>query len=183
MTPGILSLQGGFEAHGRSLERLGFKTLYVKTIDDLKGCDKLILPGGESTVMIKLLRQNNMLIPLKKRISLGMPVFGTCAGMVLLSSGVKGMNQETLGVMDFKVIRNGYGRQISSFETTLYWQGEPLKVPFIRAPKVDDLGSAVEVLINHRGSPVLVRQGNYLAASFHPELSDNDELHRYFLEM
>jgi len=119
---GILALQGGFDAHRRSIERLGQKSILVRSRDDLQRAEALIIPGGESTVMIQLLRRLDLLDPLKKRIQSGLPVFGTCAGMILLSSGIYGKKQETLNVMDFLVLRNAYGRQSESFEAELHWK-------------------------------------------------------------
>jgi len=183
---GILALQGGFEAHRRSLERLGRESSLVKTPEDLEGADSLIIPGGESTVMIRLLKRLDLLEPLKERIRKGMPVFGTCAGMIMLSSGIDGLEQETLGAMDFRVLRNAYGRQTESFEAELEWEegsGKEPPVPavFIRAPMITGLGKDVDVLIRYEDHPVLVRQGHCLAASFHPELTDSPVVHSYFL--
>jgi len=179
--PGILSLQGGFEAHGRTLERLGASPVYVKTPEQLNQVDRLIIPGGESTVMMKLLERQNMTRLLMERIDQGMPVFGTCAGLILLSSGVIGMNQPTLKAMDIQVERNAYGRQSASFECTLPWQSKKIPAVFIRAPRILKYSKEVEILIQHEETPVLVRQKNCLAASFHPELMEQDDLHRYFL--
>jgi len=187
-SPGILALQGGFEAHSRSLDRLGFSPVLVKTKTDLETVNCLFIPGGESTVMIRLLKNYDLLDPLKERIRDGLPVFGTCAGMILLSSGIEGMDQETLGIMDIRVRRNAYGRQIDSFETELSWlnkgagrQDERIPAVFIRAPRITYAGRGVDVLVEHEGSPVLVRQGACLAASFHPELTDSLEVHRFFM--
>jgi 5'-phosphate synthase pdxT subunit len=181
-SPGILALQGGFAAHKRILIQMGYFPIEVRTPSDLDKVDRLILPGGESTVIIKLLKRTGLLESLQRKIQKGMPVFGTCAGMILLSSGVEESSQPTLSAMDFTVERNAYGRQIASFETTLDWQGIPLPALFIRAPQIRKTGKAVNVLIRYEETPVLVRQNNCLAASFHPELTDSRKVHRYFLE-
>ena len=187
MSPGILALQGGSEAHSRALIRLGLSPVFVRTQNDLFSVDcSLFIPGGESTVMLRLLRSFDLLDILKKRILEGLPVFGTCAGMILLSSGIDGMDQETLGIMDYRVRRNAYGRQIDSFEADLIWrrdhdQNETVPAVFIRAPRITSTGPDVEVLMEFEGAPVLVRQGSCLAASFHPELTDSISVHRYFL--
>lgn len=180
--PGVLALQGGFAAHKKTLENLGYSPVLVRNNKDLDRIDRLIIPGGESTVMIRLLNRYGLKDPLLRRIRSGMPVFGTCAGMILLSSGISDSNQETLGLMDFHVKRNAYGRQIASFETELTWEGIHVPALFIRAPQICKYGSDVEVLLRHEESPVLVKQDRLLAASFHPELTDSKEFHKYFMD-
>ncbi|MCK5201863.1 MAG: pyridoxal 5'-phosphate synthase glutaminase subunit PdxT [Spirochaetales bacterium] len=185
---GILALQGGFDAHRRSIERLGRKSILVRSRDDLQHTEALIIPGGESTVMIQLLQRLDLLNPLKERIQSGMPVFGTCAGMILLSSGIYEKEQETLNIMDFLVLRNAYGRQSESFEAVLHWKDSTKSVMdssipgvFIRAPRVTELGKKVTVLMRFEKHPVLLQQGSCLAASFHPELTASVAVHSYFL--
>ncbi len=180
--PGILALQGGYAAHGQVLKRMGYNPVEVRTPEDLKKADCLILPGGESTVMIKLLKRCGLFIPLKRSIQEGMPVFGTCAGMILLSSGIEGLAQPVLSAMDCRVRRNAYGRQIDSFEAQLNWGKHSIPALFIRAPQVSSTGKDVEILIRFENSPVLIKQGKRLAASFHPELTGSDLVHRYFME-
>ncbi len=180
---GILALQGGFRAHAAVLQSLGRDTLLVKSAEELERCERLVLPGGESTAMIRLLGRSSLRDALVRRVREGMPVFGTCAGMVLLSAGVCGHDMHTLGLLDCRVKRNAYGRQIASFEASLSWEGRSFPGVFIRAPRVGELGDGCRVLISFEGDPVLVRQENILAASFHPELSGDSALHRYFLEI
>ena len=145
------------------------------------------MPGGESTTMIKLLKRFEMWEALRNRIEDGMPVLATCAGMILLSKKIENVvNQDSLGVLDISVKRNGYGRQINSFEVDLQIDEigpEPFRAVFIRAPKIESIGGEVRVLTSYDGSPVLVRQNNMLAASFHPELTGDLRIHRYFLKM
>ena len=180
--PGILALQGGFAAHGQVLKRIGYDPVEVRTPEDLNKVDCLILPGGESTVMIKLLKRCGLLIPLIRNVQGGMPVFGTCAGMILLSSGIEGLDQPVLSAMDYTVRRNAYGRQIDSFETELNWGENSLSALFIRAPQVCRTGEDVDILVQYENRPVLLKQGNRLAASFHPELTGSNLVHRYFME-
>ncbi|MDC7241654.1 MAG: pyridoxal 5'-phosphate synthase glutaminase subunit PdxT [Spirochaetales bacterium] len=181
MAVGILALQGGFDAHRKTVESLGFEAFSVRSAEELERAERLIIPGGESTVMTRLLRRFGLLTLLRERIAAGMPVFGTCAGMILLSSGVAGSDQETLGAIDIEVARNAYGRQSESFETPLNWGSQILPALFIRAPRITYRGKGVEVLVSFEDAPVLVRQGSCLAASFHPELTGYKSVHRYFL--
>jgi 5'-phosphate synthase pdxT subunit len=184
-TIGVLALQGGYEAHQKSLVRLGSFTRYVRVPEDLEGLDGIILPGGESTTIGKLMDRYKLLEPLKEKILNGFPVFATCAGLILLSEEVVGRTQHQLGVLNTTVDRNAYGRQIESFETTLEVKlQERTKIPaiFIRAPRITHFGKHVETLAIFEGSPVMVRQNNILAASFHPELTDSDKVHSYFLQ-
>ena len=186
MKIGVLSLQGDFHKHGGHLGRLGIEAVYVRTRDDILSIDGLIIPGGESTTMGKLLVDFGLDIPLMQRLNLGLPVFGTCAGMILMAKEIVGRKQFSLKIMDISVERNAYGRQIDSFEAefehTLPLQGL-LHGVFIRAPRIARVAPEVEILARFENYPVLVRQGQYLAASFHPELTENLELHRYFLSM
>ncbi len=180
---GVLALQGGYEAHRLMLTRLGEPAGLVRTPEDLSGVDRLILPGGESSVMYRLLKRFGLFDPLKNKINQGMPVFGTCAGLILLSDRVRGSDQPCLSAMDMTVERNAYGRQVESFEDTLIWENGRFPGLFIRAPKVVDWGKDVEILCEHDDSPVLLKQHNCLAASFHPELTGDDSIHNFFLQM
>jgi 5'-phosphate synthase pdxT subunit len=168
---GVLALQGGYEAHKKSLVKLGSFARYVRVPEDLDGLDGIILPGGESTTIGKLLVRYNLLEPLKLKILDGFPVFGTCAGLILLSQEVVGKAQHILGVLDSTVNRNAYGRQIESFETTLNVkiQGST-RIPaiFIRAPRITHFGKDVETLAIFEGTPVMVRQGDILGSQFPP---------------
>ena len=180
--PGILALQGGFEAHRKILLKLGYTPILVKTLEDLNKVNSLIIPGGESTVITKLLHRFGIFDFLIERIHQGLPVFGTCAGMILLSSGVENSNQSTLSVMDFIVRRNAYGRQKESFEIPLKWDGNQFSGLFIRAPEICCKGEKSTVLLSYNGKPVLLQQKKCMAASFHPELTGFKEIHRYFYE-
>ena len=184
---GVLALQGAFAAHERALTRLGAVTRQVRTATDLASVDALVMPGGESTTMMHLLATNELFEPLAARLAAGMPVFGTCAGMILLATEVLDgrAGQRSFGAIDIAVRRNGYGRQVDSFEDDLDVVGldESFHVVFIRAPKVERIGDDVEVLARHRGVPVLARQGNVLVASFHPELTDDLRLHGLFVSL
>ncbi len=184
---GVLALQGAFQAHQAVLDRLGARTRQVRTPADLAGVDALVMPGGESTTMSRLLHTAELFDPLAERLAAGMPVFGTCAGMILLAAEVLDgrPDQRSFAAIDIAVRRNGYGRQIDSFEHEVDVDGldAPFHVVFIRAPKVERTGPGVEVLARHDGVPVLARQGRVLVASFHPELTDDDRLHAMFLAM
>lgn len=190
--PGILALQGGFDAHSRSLQRLGVEPILVRTVNDLQKAGSLIFPGGESTAIFRLLRRRNLLDPLRERIREGMAAYGSCAGMILLSDSIDGIYQETLGAMGIRVLRNAYGSQLDSFETELQWKqsgyssenqlAPSLEGIFIRAPRIVGWDDTVEVLMEYDGSPVLVREGKLMASSFHPELTDSSDIHRFFLE-
>jgi len=184
-TVGVLALQGAFAAHAAILEPLGAATVEVRTSEQLSTVDALVIPGGESTTISMLLERSAMLEPLRERIAGGLPVFGTCAGMILLSTEIRDGrdDQHALGAIDLAVTRNGYGRQIDSFESDLEVEGldEPFHAVFIRAPLVERAGDAVEVLATVDGDPVLCRQGSVLVAAFHPELSDDDRIHRRWL--
>ncbi|MDC7218860.1 MAG: pyridoxal 5'-phosphate synthase glutaminase subunit PdxT [Spirochaetales bacterium] len=181
ISPGILALQGGFEAHKKIVENLGYSPLLVKTKEDLDSSHCLIIPGGESTVITSLLERTGLLNPLKEKIEKGFPLFGTCAGMILLSSSVENSSQKTLRAMNYTVIRNAYGRQKESFETELTWENRNFSGLFIRAPKPEKVGSDVKILLQYEDNPILLREKNCLAASFHPELTGFDGIHSYFL--
>jgi 5'-phosphate synthase pdxT subunit len=184
LTIGILALQGAYQAHAQTLRLLGANPRLVKTPEDLVGIDGLIMPGGESTTMLKFLERNDFLAILKTFVE-STPTFGTCAGAILLAKDVEHPAQASLAALDITVERNAYGRQIDSTilrnETTL--EGGPLEMVFIRAPRITRTGPDVEVLANRDGFPVLVRSGHLLAATFHPELSDDTRVHQLFLDL
>jgi pyridoxal 5'-phosphate synthase pdxT subunit len=182
-----VALQGAFREHVRALESCGARTRLVRLPEDLEGLDGLVIPGGESTTMIKLMERMGPSQRLRTCLSEGLPTLGTCAGMIVLaqriSDGIAG--QMSLGVLDIGVRRNGYGRQLESFEAPVEVKGmEAVPFPgiFIRSPVVEDLGAA-EVIAEHEGQPVGVRQRNLMALSFHPELSPDLRLHREFLRL
>jgi 5'-phosphate synthase pdxT subunit len=185
-TIGVLALQGAFALHERTLVELGAATRQVRTPDDLAAVDALVLPGGESTTMSKLLVSSGLLEPLGQRVADGLPVLGTCAGMILLAREVLDgrADQRSLGAVDLVVRRNGYGRQLDSFETDLVVKGlddGPFHAVFIRAPLVEEVGPAVDVLAEVDGHPVLCRQGATTVAAFHPELAADGRVHAQFL--
>jgi 5'-phosphate synthase pdxT subunit len=172
---GVLALQGAFREHVRALRAAGAEVVEVRLPEQLDGLDGLVIPGGESTTIAKLAR----LYGLEEAIrSFARPIFGTCAGMILL-------DRRHLGLADIEVARNAYGRQVASFEADLEFEGDerPFRGVFIRAPRVRDLGSRVEVLAELDGEPVLLRDGTVLAAAFHPELTDDPRIHERFLEL
>ena len=184
---GVLALQGAFAAHAEVVRRLGREPREVRLPPDLDDCEALVMPGGESTTMSKLLETSQLFDPIAKRIADGMPVFGTCAGMILLARTVLDGrdDQRSFDAIDIDVQRNAYGRQVDSFETdlTLHGQAEPLHAVFIRAPRIVRMGADVTVLAEHDGTPVLVRSNTVMAASFHPELTNDDRVHRMFLDL
>jgi 5'-phosphate synthase pdxT subunit len=189
---GVLSLQGDFAAHGQALERAGAEPVYVREPEQLENLDGLILPGGESTTMLKLLNKEGMMAPLAE-FGRRKPVFGTCAGAILMATQVTNPAQESLGLIDLGVERNAYGRQIDSRVVEIDLDaaigsagngGGPgrMEAVFIRAPIIREVGPEVRVLARYNGDPVLVEHGNYLVATFHPELTSDSRVHRYFLE-
>jgi 5'-phosphate synthase pdxT subunit len=184
---GVLALQGAFRAHAQALAELGVAAREVRTPAHLETVDALVMPGGESTTMSRLLTSSGLFDQIKARASEGMPIFGTCAGMILLATEVLDgrPDQRSFGLIDLTVRRNGYGRQLESFETELDVTGldGPFHGVFIRAPLVEAVGDAVEVLAAHDGDPVLVRQGPFMAASFHPELTADPRLHERFVDL
>jgi pyridoxal 5'-phosphate synthase pdxT subunit len=185
---GVLSLQGDFEAHGRALERAGAQVTYVRDAAHLKDIDGLVLPGGESTTMLKLLKLENLLEPLRE-FARQKPVLATCAGVILMARQVTNPQQECLGVLDMAVERNGYGRQIDSRIVELEPSAEfqeragagKLEAVFIRAPIIRDVGPSGKVLVSYLENPVLVEQGRHLAATFHPELTQDFRVHSLFV--
>jgi 5'-phosphate synthase pdxT subunit len=185
MRIGILAIQGDYEAHARMLERLGADYVFVRTPQEAAQVDAMILPGGESSTMLKFLEEEKLEAPLRDLAARGGAFFGTCAGAILLAREVRGPAQASLDLVDVTVTRNAYGRQLSSevrqAETTL--KDTPLEIVFIRAPIIDRIGPGVQVLASERGRPVLVREGKMLIATFHPELTDDATVHEYFLKM
>lgn len=184
MTIGVLAFQGDFQRHFELLFSMGSDVRYVRTADEISAVDGLVIPGGESTTIGKLLSRFGLMEPIRRRIAERMPVFGTCAGAILLAKEIEGSDQDRLGVMDIAVTRNAYGRQIESFEADVEVpsiSGEPVRGVFIRAPIITATGPGVEVLGSFEDRPVVVRQGNLLVATFHPELAGDGRLHAIFL--
>ena len=181
---GILALQGAFEAHAKSLAAVGAEPRLIRNPSQLVGLDGLILPGGESTTFLKHLERDGFFTALTTFVR-DTPTFGTCAGTILLATGVENPPQPSLAALDITVTRNAYGRQIDStiLNTQTSLEGGPLEMVFIRAPRITRIGAKVEVLASRDESPVLVRQGHLLAATFHPELSSDLRIHQLFLEM
>jgi pyridoxal 5'-phosphate synthase pdxT subunit len=183
---GVLALQGAFREHVEALRRLGAEAVEVRLPEHLEGLDGLIIPGGESTAIGKLAVKYGLQEAIARYAESGKPVYGTCAGMILLSDDV-GRDQPLLGLMRVKVERNAFGRQLDSFETGLNIPAlgdEPFPGVFIRAPKIERVGEGVEVLTElEDGTPVAARQGNLIVTAFHPELTDDLRFHRYFLDL
>jgi 5'-phosphate synthase pdxT subunit len=185
MRIGVLALQGDFEAHRKAVERAGAEAREVRTAADLESVDGLIIPGGESTTMLKLLNIEQLFEPLQE-FGRHKPVFGTCAGAILLASEVQSPQQESLGLVDLTVERNAYGRQIDSRIVKLDPEPAagidgPVEAVFIRAPIIRRVGDGVRVLLQYGGDPVLVEHGRHLVGTFHPELSEDSRVHRLFL--
>ena len=187
MKVGVLALQGAFKLHVQALKRLGVEAIEVRTLENFEASQALIIPGGESTTMAFLLESSGIFEALQERSNNGMPILGTCAGMILLSSKITdGRNdQKPLKLIDIEVRRNGYGRQIDSFESDLMVKGFEnfFKGVFIRAPLVESVGENVDVLAELNGQPIMCRQESTIVTSFHPELADDDRIHAEFLEM
>lgn len=183
MRVGVLALQGDFREHQALIRELGHEAVKVRTAEDLEGISGLIIPGGESTAISNLAKSFGMLEPIRQKIASGLPVLGTCAGMILLSEEVEGaiQGQEFFGGLPIKVSRNAYGGQTHSFEGQVEFSGVREKVAFIRAPKIID-SRGTEVIATLHGEPVAVRQGNIWGASFHPEITGAKTLHNLFLE-
>ena len=181
-TVGILALQGDFEAHSKAVARAGARAIEVRTRDEMAQCDGLILPGGESSTMLKLLDYENLLEPLRA-FGEQKPIYGTCAGAILLAKQVSHPAQASLGLMDIDVERNGYGRQIDSRIAKLDTNGDgTFEAVFIRAPIIRRAGAEVNVLAKYNGDPVWAEQGRHMVTTFHPELTDDLRVHRRFLE-
>ncbi len=191
MKVGVLALQGDFREHLATLHTLGAQACEVKTLEQLQSVDALVIPGGESTTMSKLAIAFGLMQPIRTRISDGMPVYGSCAGMIMLANTIQdpASGQESFGGLDIVVRRNAFGRQVDSFEADLAIngiQGAPMRAIFIRAPWVESYSQAVDVLasveVDGASHPVAIQQGKLLATSFHPEISGDNRVHRYFLE-
>jgi 5'-phosphate synthase pdxT subunit len=182
---GILAVQGDFAAHAAMLAGMGIEAAEVRAREDLAGCDGLILPGGESTTQLQFLQEEGLYDAIKKFAAEDKAIFGTCAGAILLATEVKNPLQESLGLLDMTVLRNGYGRQVHSDvvsgPSTL--KKEPMEMVFIRGPIFERVGPGVEVLAEYAGKPALVQKGNILAAAFHPELTNDTTVHQRFLEL
>ena len=182
---GILAVQGDFEAHAAMLARMGVEYVFVRTPRDLEGVDAVILPGGESTTQWKFLVEEGLDKSLQEHSARGGAVFGTCAGAILLAKEVGNPTQQSLGLAEITVIRNGYGRQLASEvrHGATEISPQPIEMVFIRAPIIERVGPDVEVLARSEGQPVLIRQGQILIATFHPELTSDTTVHEYFLRM
>lgn len=180
---GVLALQGDFEAHEKALRRVGAEPVEVRKAEQLRDIDALVIPGGESTTMLKLIDSEAMLQPLRE-FGAAHPVFGTCAGAILVATDVTNPAQESLGLVDIGVERNGYGRQLDSRIAHLTGEGidGDLEAVFIRAPVIRRVGKDAKVLARYAGDPVLVEQGRHLVATFHPELTSDPRVHKLFLE-
>ena len=185
MKIGILAVQGDFEAHAAMLAGLGVEAREVRTPADLEGCAGLILPGGESTTQLQFLQEEGLLDAIREYAAEGGAIFGTCAGAILLATEVKNPAQESLGLLDMTVLRNAYGRQIASDvvsgPSTL--KKEPLEMVFIRGPIIEHVGPGVDIVATYAGKPALVQKGNIMAATFHPELTDDSSVHQRFVRM
>lgn len=182
---GVLALQGDFREHAAMVTALGAEPIEVRLPADLEGIDALIIPGGESTTIGKMAERYGLVEPMRDLINSGLPTLGTCAGMIVLSSATTGADQQVLGVLDVVVERNAFGRQVDSFEELVSVDGldEPIRAVYIRAPWIEKVGAAVEVLAETQGHPVVVRQRNVLATSFHPELTTDTRIHRMLLDL
>jgi 5'-phosphate synthase pdxT subunit len=191
MIIGVLALQGDYAAHAQVLQACGgVEVLPVRDAGALEECDGLVIPGGESTTMSRLCDRYGLWQPLREKITSGLPVFGTCAGLIMLSKNITGGSrnfaQKTLGALDIDIARNAYGPQIESFETELnvpVLGEEPLRVAFIRAPQITRVGAGVEVLARHGEQPVAVRENKIVALAFHPEVVGEARLHRFWLDL
>lgn len=185
MKIGVLALQGAVAEHIRSLQLAGAEAVSVKRVDELGELDGIVIPGGESTTIGKLMRKYDFMDALKQFSALGKPMFGTCAGLIVLAERIEGQEEAHLALMNMTVCRNAFGRQKESFETDLDIQGvpEPVRAVFIRAPLIESVGEGVEVLSVYNDEIVAARQQHLLACSFHPELTDDYRLHQYFVDM
>ncbi|MGO4792199.1 pyridoxal 5'-phosphate synthase glutaminase subunit PdxT [Paenibacillus sp. 2KB_20] len=185
MKVGVLALQGAVAEHIRSVTLAGAEGVPIKKVEQLDCIDGLIIPGGESTTIGKLMRKYDFMDAIRQFSAQGKPIFGTCAGLIVLAERIQGDEEAHLKLMDITVARNAFGRQRESFETDLPVKGieEPVRAVFIRAPLILEVGSDVEVLSTYKDEIVTARQGHLLAASYHPELTDDYRLHQYFVEM
>ncbi|MEE8332106.1 MAG: pyridoxal 5'-phosphate synthase glutaminase subunit PdxT [Acidimicrobiia bacterium] len=182
---GVLALQGDFREHAAMVSALGAEPVEIRLPADLEDIDALIIPGGESTTIGKMAKRYGLVEPMRDLINSGLPTLGTCAGMIVLSSATTGADQHLLGVLDVVVERNAFGRQVDSFEELVSVDGldEPIRAVYIRAPWIEKVGAAVEVLAETQGHPVVIRQKNVLATSFHPELTTDRRIHRMLLDL
>jgi len=182
---GVLAVQGDFAEHLATLRSIGLDGVEIRLPNDLDGIDGLILPGGESTTQLQFLKEEGLEEAIRKFAAADKAIFGTCAGAILLANDVKNPKQESLGLLDMTVLRNGYGRQVHSDvvsgPTTL--KKEPLEMVFIRGPVIERVGPNVEVLAEYAGKPALVQKGRVMAAAFHPELTEDSTVHRHFLDL
>lgn len=187
MRVGVLALQGDFREHVEALQQLKVDTVEVRLPQDLEGLDGFIIPGGESTTIARLLQRYQLTEPLRKRITEGLPVMGTCAGMILLAKEARGLDRPGLELMHITVQRNAFGRQVDSFETDISIQqlgGEPFHAVFIRAPLIQEVHPPAEIVATlEDGTVVAAQEGNMLALAFHPELTEDLRFHRYFLDL
>ncbi|GMX60707.1 pyridoxal 5'-phosphate synthase glutaminase subunit PdxT [Paenibacillus elgii] len=185
MNIGVLALQGAVAEHIRMIEKAGGTGVAVKRTEQLAEIDGIIIPGGESTTIGKLMRTYQFIDALREFSRQGKPLFGTCAGLIVLAKHIAGQEEAHLGLMDIQVARNAFGRQRESFETDLNIKGidHDVRAVFIRAPLIEQVGEGVDVLATYRDQIVAARQGHLLAASFHPELTDDERMHAYFLDM
>lgn len=187
MLIGILGIQGSRKEHAKILEKLGAEILYVRTPEELAKIDAIVMPGGESTTMGKLMKRNGLGKALKKRLETGMPAYGTCAGAILLAKKIVSEEKAAgLEMMDVEISRNAYGSQLDSFIAELNvdrFGGQPLEAVFIRAPQIKKVSKEVEVLAEYDGSAVLLQQGKILISMFHPELTEDTRVHEYFLSL
>ncbi|MGA9175077.1 MAG: pyridoxal 5'-phosphate synthase glutaminase subunit PdxT [Thermoactinomyces sp.] len=185
MKIGVLALQGAVREHVRLLEKAGADAVAVKRAEQLNDLDGLVIPGGESTTISKLMNEYKLTQPIRDMHQSGKPIFGTCAGMILIARRIAGQDEAHLGLMDITVKRNAFGRQRESFEAALDVKGigSEFQAVFIRAPYIEEVGPGVEVLAEVDGKIVAARQGHLLAAAFHPELTDDVRFHAYFIEM
>ncbi|CAM4409676.1 pyridoxal 5'-phosphate synthase glutaminase subunit PdxT [Saccharibacillus endophyticus] len=182
---GVLALQGAVSEHIRSLEQAGAEAVAVKKTEQLDELDGLVIPGGESTTIGKLMRKYGFIERVREFSDAGKPIFGTCAGLIVLAKNIEGQEEPHLGLMDMTVARNAFGRQRESFEIDLPITGieQPVRAVFIRAPLIREIGADVEVLAVYNGEMVTAREGHLLVSSFHPELTDDYRLHEYFTQM
>lgn len=185
MNIGVLAVQGSFYEHQRSLDRIGVTHCQVRTPSELDSVDALILPGGESTTMTKLLKHNGLFEAIQQRVGSGMPAYGTCAGAILLSHHIEGDSHGAapLDLIDIDVARNAYGSQLDSFETTLTVFNNSVDAVFIRAPQITRVGGSVTILAQHNSLPVLVQSKNILVSTFHPELTEDPFIYNYFCDL
>jgi len=184
MRIGVLALQGDYQKHIDVLRRLGVEAVPVRTADEVRELDGLIIPGGESTTIGKLMKRFGVDDAIIEKVQAGMPLYGTCAGLILMANDIEDSDQDTLGLLDMTVRRNAFGRQVDSFETDMQVAElgpDPIRAVFIRAPFVTEVRNGAKTLASINGKPVLIQQGKLLASSFHPELTDDTRLHEYFL--